>query len=117
MHGGAGGADQLANAIARSWGWTPERRSADWTRDGRAAGYRRNVAIVALGANVCLAFIFDGSAGTSHTAALAEAPVSLPAASSASVPASGVSDDLSVTTAATTIACAGGWGCLSAILR
>jgi YspA, cpYpsA-related SLOG family len=73
VHGGARGADQLADAIARGWGWAPECHPADWARYGRAAGYRRNAHMVALGADVCLAFILDGSAGASHTAELAEA--------------------------------------------
>ncbi len=73
VHGGARGADQLADAVARNWGWTPECHPADWDRHGRAAGYRRNAVMVALRADVCLAFIRDGSAGASHTARLAEA--------------------------------------------
>lgn len=73
VHGGAHGADQLADAIARNWGWTPECHPADWDRDGRGAGFRRNAEMVALGADVCLAFIRDDSAGASHTARLAEA--------------------------------------------
>ena len=47
VHGGARGADQLADAVARNWGWTPERHPADWDRHGRAAGFRRNAAMVA----------------------------------------------------------------------
>lgn len=72
VHGDARGADQLADAIARNWGWTPEPHPANWHRHGRSAGYRRNAAMVALGADVCLAFILDGSRGASHTATLAE---------------------------------------------
>ena len=72
VHGGVAGADQLAEAIARTWGWSTEVHPAAWARHGRAAGYRRNAEMVALGADVCLAFIHQGSAGATHTAALAQ---------------------------------------------
>lgn len=49
-----------ADAIAEDWwarfGGTVERHPADWSR-GRKAGPERNAHMVALGADICLAFI------------------------------------------------------------
>jgi hypothetical protein len=66
------GGDALADRIAADLGLPVERHPADWRRFGRSAGYRRNAAMVALGADVCLAFIRDSSPGASMTACLAE---------------------------------------------
>jgi hypothetical protein len=91
VHGCALGADYLAAQAARKLGWEVEAHPAEWgapcrpecvlghRRPGRdgfsycpAAGNYRNAEMVALGADACLAFIKDGSAGATHCAGLAE---------------------------------------------
>lgn len=71
------GADAMADEWAR---WhaarSPlievERHRANWQINGKRAGFIRNAHMVNLGADLCFAFINDGSRGASHTAALAE---------------------------------------------
>lgn len=51
---------------------TEEPHPAAWHLHGKAAGPIRNKAMVDKGADICLAFIRNGSRGASHTADLAE---------------------------------------------
>lgn len=72
VHGGADGADTCAeNWVAttsnRPIVVTTECHPADWRRNGRAAGLIRNQRMVNLGADLCLAFFWDG-AGNRGTA-------------------------------------------------
>jgi hypothetical protein len=85
------GADAMAEQICRDYGWRTEPHAADWSAPCRpachpghrrrqddgtttcpAAGPYRNAEMVRLGANVCLAFIRNGSRGASGTAYLAD---------------------------------------------
>lgn len=72
VHGGAAGADQIADKLARDHGVTVEAHRAEWERMGRNAGIIRNMKMVGLGADICLAFIKDGSRGATHCAEYAE---------------------------------------------
>lgn len=69
------GADQIASEwvqALRHPDVTEERHPADWSGLGKPAGYVRNAEMVALGADLVLAFIHDGSRGATHCAGLAE---------------------------------------------
>lgn len=70
VHGDASrGADRMARDFARAMWWLQEEaHPADWESQGRAAGFIRNQTMVDLGADVCLAFIRNGSKGATHTA-------------------------------------------------
>jgi hypothetical protein len=66
------GADAIAAAYAtRSPGCRIEAHPADWRRYGRAAGQLRNIGMIALGADGCVAFLRGASPGTTATIQLA----------------------------------------------
>lgn len=69
------GADALASRWVRTHrviGLTEELHPAQWRWHGKAAGPRRNAHMVRLGADLCLAFIRNGSRGATHCTQLAE---------------------------------------------
>lgn len=76
VHGACpSGADAMASWWVRRYRHldvTEEAHPAIWRLYGKRAGFIRNGAMVDLGADVCLAFIRNGSRGASHTATLAE---------------------------------------------
>jgi YspA, cpYpsA-related SLOG family len=75
VHGACpSGADKLAGAAAGQLGLPQEPHPADWTGYGKSAGFIRNAEMVALGADLCLAFYKRGAGnkGTNHCASLAE---------------------------------------------
>jgi len=70
VHGACSGADWFAEQAAFALGMAVETHPADWSL-GRRAGPLRNNDMVALGADICLAFILDSSPGASHCVASA----------------------------------------------
>ena len=72
VHGGAKGADTIAGQWAGLQFVPEEVHLADWNTHGKKAGFIRNAEMVALGADVCLAFIKNESRGATMCAELAE---------------------------------------------
>ena len=74
VQGGAPGADEMAARAAKYIGLAVETHLANWEELGKKAGPVRNAAMVALGADVCLAFFKKGAGnrGTTHCSDLAE---------------------------------------------
>lgn len=67
------GADALVDKAAeRLSNVDVERYPAEWDKYGKRAGFIRNLYMVNLGADLCLAFIKNNSKGASMTARLAE---------------------------------------------
>lgn len=66
------GADRMCEETVRDLGWNVELHPADWDQYKSRAGLIRNDEMVALGADVCLAFILDDSRGATYTANAAE---------------------------------------------
>lgn len=71
VHGAARGVDRIAGQEAEKLGLLVEAHPADWDRFGKSAGYRRNAEMIALGADLVLAFWDGKSRGTQHTIELA----------------------------------------------
>jgi hypothetical protein len=72
VHGGAAGADTIAAMIHHQNGGQNEAHLALWSTYGKRAGYIRNAEMVKAGADLCIAFIKDGSRGATMCAKLAE---------------------------------------------
>jgi hypothetical protein len=66
------GADAIADQYGRDTGMHVVQFPADWDRWKRRAGYVRNLEMVELEPDICLAFVRNGSRGASMTARLAE---------------------------------------------
>ena len=66
------GADHIAEQIWSMMGLQTELHPANWTKYGKAAGPLRNREMVALGADLCLAFIKNNSRGATHCLTLAQ---------------------------------------------
>ena len=66
------GADAIGEKVAKEFGWTLELYPAQWAQYGKSAGFIRNKKMIESKADICLAFIRNGSRGASGTAKLAE---------------------------------------------
>lgn len=66
-----GGADKIAADTWAGWGFPVEGHPAEMGPDGRVLGPERNARMVALGADICLAFPLPSSRGTRNCMRLA----------------------------------------------
>lgn len=64
IHGGCGGLDTIVDVLAKARGLTVEVHLAKWTVHGADAGPIRNSAMLATGADRCIAFPLPDSKGT-----------------------------------------------------
>jgi hypothetical protein len=71
IHGGATGADTLADTVAKELGWDVKVYPAEWSKRGRAAGPVRNRQMAEDGADLCIAF--PGHRGTADMVFCAQA--------------------------------------------
>jgi len=72
IHGGAKGADSLADAYWKKMGWPIEVHEANWDEFGKAAGFLRNQDMAKAGADICVAFPQGESRGTRMMMSLAK---------------------------------------------
>lgn len=72
VHGAARGVDRMAEIHQTALFRLTESHPANWQLHGKRAGYVRNAEMVAAGADLCIAFIRDGSKGATMCADLAE---------------------------------------------
>jgi hypothetical protein len=70
--GRAKGADTFAEICAEAFGFTIEPYTANWKKQHKAAGPIRNQRMVDSGADICLAFLHEGSIGTADCIRKAE---------------------------------------------
>lgn len=66
VHGGAQGADRIAEQEAQKAGLLIEKHPAQWGSLGKRAGLIRNAHMASLGADLCIAFWDGRSTGTAH---------------------------------------------------
>lgn len=66
------GADHIAEQVWYTLGLPVELHPANWAKYGKAAGPLRNREMVAAGADLCVAFIKNGSRGATHCLGLAQ---------------------------------------------
>ena len=71
IHGGARGADEIAQNAALSYGYHVEVHPADWRKYGNYAGIKRNAEMIDSGVDLVLSFWDRKSRGTKHAFTLA----------------------------------------------